>query len=442
VELFVTDQLQFKLSFSKFKFENSFTFGSGLHVIYGESGRGKSALINQILGFEKNHENFELSNINRPDEVQKVFQNPDTQIVSSTLDGELAFSLECRSNDQASLSKKLKNIREYVFFKMDGNRHPATLSGGEKEMLNIITAFSVDPKLILIDDGLSFLNTNKKQEMIHYIQDRIEISNCIVLWLTSDCNDLQFGKTQWELTLSSMHEWKNQINPLEKIVYHKKTNYVNLKCKEMTFTYNGNRNLFKGFNLQIDNFRSLGITGSNGSGKTTLAKLLLDIEKPESGSISLTQNDEKASITYLEQFPEKMIGAESLADFVERLVSVGKLDKHKLSHGINNLKSCQLEWAQIKEKTALDLPWSTLRLVLTIWLINCEYDVLILDEPTFGLGREQVLTLIRQLHLYLNNKYLIIISHDTEFIYTFCDRVYDLDQNTINTEKKNSITNG
>ena len=137
-----------------------------------------------------------------------------------------------------------------------------------------------------------------------------------------------------------------------------------------------------------------------------------------------------------------MIGAESLADFVERLVSVGKLDKHKLSHGINNLKSCQLEWAQIKEKTALDLPWSTLRLVLTIWLINCKYDLLILDEPTFGLGREQVLTLIRQLHLYLNNKYLIIISHDTEFIYTFCDRVYDLDQNTINTEKKNSITNG
>jgi ATPase subunit of ABC transporter with duplicated ATPase domains len=90
----------------------------------------------------------------------------------------------------------------------------------------------------------------------------------------------------------------------------------------------------------------------------------------------------------------------------------------------------------------LDLPWSTLRLVLTIWLINCEYDVLILDEPTFGLGREQVLTLIRQLHLYLNNKYLIIISHDTEFIYTFCDRVYDLDQRTINAEKKNSITNG
>ena len=325
---------------------------------------------------------------------------------------------------------------------MDGYRHPASLSGGEKEILNIITAFSVDPKLILIDDGLSFLNTNKKQEMIHYIQDRIEITNSIVLWFTSDCNDLQFGKTQWELTLSSMHEWKNQINSLEKIVHPPKTNDVNLKCKDMTFTYNGNSNLFKSINLQINNFRSLGITGSNGSGKTTLAKLLLDIEKPESGSISLTKSDKKAAVAYLEQFPEKMIGADTLSDFVERLVSAGKLDKHKISHSINNLKSCQLEWTQIKEKTALDLPWSTLRLVLTIWLLNCKYDLLILDEPTFGLGREQVLTLVRQLHLYLKNKYLIIISHDTEFIYTFCDRVFDLDQNTINAEKKNLISNG
>jgi len=438
----VIDKLQFNLSFPKFKFEKSFTFESGLHVIYGESGRGKSALINQILGFEKSHENFELTNINRHDEVQKVFQNPDTQIVSSTLDGELAFSLECRSNDQTFISKKLENIRDNLFLEMDGYRHPASLSGGEKEILNIITAFSVDPKLILIDDGLSFLNTNKKQEMIHYIQDRIEITNSIVLWFTSDCNDLQFGKTQWELTLSSMHEWKNQINSLEKIVHPPKTNDVNLKCKDMTFTYNGNSNLFKSINLQINNFRSLGITGSNGSGKTTLAKLLLDIEKPESGSISLTKSDKKAAVAYLEQFPEKMIGADTLSDFVERLVSAGKLDKHKISHSINNLKSCQLEWTQIKEKTALDLPWSTLRLVLTIWLLNCKYDLLILDEPTFGLGREQVLTLVRQLHLYLKNKYLIIISHDTEFIYTFCDRVFDLDQNTINAEKKNLISNG
>jgi ATPase subunit of ABC transporter with duplicated ATPase domains len=127
---------------------------------------------------------------------------------------------------------------------------------------------------------------------------------------------------------------------------------------------------------------------------------------------------------------------------VQRLVMAGKLDKYKINHAVKNLKNCQLEWKQIKYKTALDLPWSTLRVVLTIWLLNSEYDLLILDEPTFGLGRQQVLTLTHHLRLYLKNKNLIIISHDTEFIYTFCDRVFDMDQSTIITEKNNITSNG
>ena len=194
--------------------------------------------------------------------------------------------------------------------------------------------------------------------------------------------------------------------------------------------------------MKIDDFRALGITGSNGCGKTTLAKLLLHIERSESGSITLTKAGEKAAMAYLEQFPEKMVGADSLDSFVQRLVTAGKLDKYKINHAVKNLKNCQLEWEQIKYKTALDLPWTTLRVVLTIWLLNSEYDLLILDEPTFGLGRQQVLTLTHHLRLYLKNKHLIIISHDTEFIYTFCDRVFDMDQSTIITEKNNITSNG
>ena len=438
----MTNQLQFNMTFPKFCFDRSFTFESGLHVIYGESGSGKSALINQILELEKGQEYFHLTNINRPEEFQKVFQNPDTQIISSTLGGELAFSLECRSNDQEYISTKLASLKEKLFFECAEHRHPATLSGGEKEMLNIVTAFSVNPQLLLIDDGLSFLNVNGKQNMLGYIHNQIVETNCIVLWLTSDCNDLQFGKTQWELSLSSFNEWNGNISPLPAVEHKSQSNEITIACHDLFFSYNGDRDLFNAFNMKIDDFRALGITGSNGCGKTTLAKLLLHIERSESGSITLTKAGEKAAMAYLEQFPEKMIGADSLDTFVQRLVMAGKLDKYKINHAVKNLKNCQLEWEQIRYKTALDLPWSTLRVVLTIWLLNSEYDLLILDEPTFGLGRQQVLTLTHHLRLYLKNKNLIIISHDTEFIYTFCDRVFDMDQSTIITEKNNITSNG
>ena len=71
----MTDRLQFKLSFPKFGFAETFDFNSGLHVLYGESGSGKSAFVNQILGRDKDYENFELSISSCPEEMQKVFQN-------------------------------------------------------------------------------------------------------------------------------------------------------------------------------------------------------------------------------------------------------------------------------------------------------------------------------------------------------------------------------
>ncbi len=437
----MTDRLQFELSFPKFSFAETFEFESGLHIIYGASGSGKSVFINQMLGRAKDHENFDLSIIQCPDEVQKVFQNPDTQIVSSTVAGELAFSLECRNRNQEYIANELSKVKGDLFFECAGNRHPATLSGGEKEMLNVITAFSVHPQFVLIDDGLSFLNTDMKKEVVQYIQDRITELNCIVLWLTSDCNDLQFGLTQWELTLQALKQWNGAIKPLPK-VEHNAGSEMSIKCQNVSFNYNGDANLFNDFNLNIDGFRALGITGANGSGKTTIAKLLLDIEQPASGKITLCKNGEKGNIAFLEQFPEKMIGADSLDTFVKRLLTAGKLDKHKVNHAIRKLKNCQLDWELIKDKNALELPWSTLRLSLTIWLLNCEYDLLILDEPTFGLGREQVLTLAHHLQLYVKNKYLLIISHDTEFIYTFCDCVFDMDQNTLIAETKKIISNG
>ncbi len=96
----MTNQLSFNISFPKFDFETSMEFKEGLHVIYGESGSGKSGFIRQLTDSKNRNENFIISSINGNEKIQKVFQNPDTQIVSSTIKGELAFSIECHENDQ------------------------------------------------------------------------------------------------------------------------------------------------------------------------------------------------------------------------------------------------------------------------------------------------------------------------------------------------------
>ncbi|GIS72395.1 MAG: hypothetical protein CM1200mP10_19720 [Candidatus Neomarinimicrobiota bacterium] len=52
-----------------------------------------------------------------------------------------------------------------------------------------------------------------------------------------------------------------------------------------------------------------------------------------------------------------------------------------------------------------------------IILLGCSnYELIILDEPTFGLGWRQKQTLARFINKILNKKHCIIISHDEQFI--------------------------
>ncbi len=437
----MTDFLQFRLTFPRFDFNQTCSFGSGLHVIYGESGTGKSAFINQILGESKQTVNFTMSTISSPNDIQKVFQNPDTQIVSSSVAGELAFSLECKSRNTYEIFDQITELKKELIFECRDQRHPATLSGGEKESLNISTAFSVSPKCVLIDDGLSFLNEHSKEKMLSLIHDKINSMGCIVIWLTSDINDLEYGQTAWELSLSSLKKWDGKTNPFPDLKNQYGESNIKLNCNQLSFSYPDESAVFNSLNCEMTHFSVLGISGSNGSGKTTFAKILLDIEKPTAGDMQISKDDQPVSMAYLEQFPEKMIGADSIELFIDQLIHAKKLDPLKINQAINNLKSCQIDWDQIKDKTALELPWSTLRLILTIWLLNCEYDLVILDEPTFGLGRKQVINLAHYLQLYLKNKQLIIISHDKEFIHSFCDQILDLDQHQLITEPLKTILN-
>ena len=75
-------------------------------------------------------------------------------------------------------------------------------------------------------------------------------------------------------------------------------------------------------------------------------------------------------------------------------------------------------------------------MALIIILSHCNYDLLILDEPSFGMGSRQKKQLSKYLKEIMHQKHLILISHDIEFIDSHCDHVYDLDKNTLYENKK------
>ena len=431
----MTNAISFNLNFQKFENSMDISFPPGLHVIYGESGSGKSQFIYSLSGLKDEQEsNFTFTNLVIPRSFQIVFQNPENQILSYTLESELAFASECQTIHSQDLQEKLTLLKSDLPFINNWDRHPETLSGGQMEMLNLVTAFSTKPRLVFIDDGLSFLNDDSKKNWVDWIRNKISRGK-IVLWLTSDPTDLAFGDTKWELSLSGFQSL-DKIPELNRYRFQHPQGDLSIKFNDLLFSYSkSDYPVINNWNCDISQARSIGLVGKNGKGKTTLSKLITRLILPEKGDIQIQLKKKVPQIAALDQFPERMLGADTLDSLVSDLVVNQKMNLLLVNKCINRLYKYQINWEIIKDQSALDIPWSTLRLALIIILCHCEYDVLILDEPTFGLGWKQKLSLSRFLQKILINKHLILISHDKVFVSDHCDYIYDIDTQIVKQNK-------
>jgi energy-coupling factor transport system ATP-binding protein len=400
-------------------------------LIFGESGVGKSIFFQKFCDMYTEIGNFNLKILEKPTRTIPVFQNPENQIVSSTLDGELAFSPECIFSNPSEVTNFVNGIKNMLDFIDDGTRHPVTLSGGEKELLNLATALSIKPGLIIIDDGLSFLNNKAKKDQVKSLDNYIKDTGSIILWLTSDISDLKFGDSAWELTLDSFTE----ITKSKSLPKYQRNNYpvgkLRLNVDHLTYSYDHKRTILNDLSIEILETRCFGIIGANGSGKTTIAEIFSGILPDYSGEFQLEIDGKLPSIGYLNQFPEKMLGTVTLGEFLLDLKHFGKLNPLFVNQALSMMNDYQINWKIIENRPAIDVQWTALRLAIIILLGCSNYELIILDEPTFGLGWRQKQTLARFIKKILNKKHCIIISHDEQFIHSICDKVLELDTKSI-----------
>ena len=433
----MTNRITFSISFKKFREPEKIEIPAGFHVVYGESGVGKTQFVKSLAGFEiKNPSNFSIENVKAPQTTQIIFQNPETQILSHTLESELAFGLECQTTDLSILQNGLEKLKKQLPFVDNWQRHPSSLSGGQMEMLNIVTALSTNPELLLIDDSLSYLYKQSKDYWVNFIKKGLSKTSTVI-WFTSDYNDLRYGDNNWLLSLSDFSKSSSSLYKDQTYTYNHPKGQLHLNIDDISFKYDSSQTfLINNWSCKINNARSIGLIGENGKGKTTLSQLISDQLSLSSGSIKVSLDRKVASIAMLDQFPERMLGSQSLENFMTELISNDKLNPHLVKTCINRLDSSQINWDIIKSMSTINIPWSTLRFSLIIILSHCNYDVLILDEPTFGMGIKQKRVLSNFLKEIIVNKHLILISHDISFINSHCDHIYDLDKQIVSINKK------
>ena len=170
-----------------------------------------------------------------------------------------------------------------------------------------------------------------------------------------------------------------------------------LKVKNISFAY-GEKKIFDGFSLNIKENDRLWLYGESGCGKTTLARLLLGLEKVQSGEIIKDKNF-KFSCVFQEN---------RLLPFKTALQNVMLVAKD-LKLAKENLMALGLEADMNTPVT--ELSGGMKRRVAIARALSVNFDCLILDEAFTGLDEENIKNAIKQILKIAQNKPIILISH-------------------------------
>lgn len=151
----------------------------GITAIYGASGSGKTTLLRCIAGLEKpgtgelivggevwQSNNFFLPAFKRS--IGYVFQEA-SLFFHLTARQNLLFSKRyCGAKISAS---QLSEIVELMGIEKVLDSYPDQLSGGERQRIAIARALLLKPKLLLMDEPLASLDSDRKKELLPYIKN-------------------------------------------------------------------------------------------------------------------------------------------------------------------------------------------------------------------------------------------------------------------------------
>ena len=183
---------------------------SEILCVFGESGVGKSSLINVISGVNEENLNIEgeiklngikLNNI--PTEKRKIglLLQDGTLFPHLTVEQNLLFGMN------KSLNKKEKKslILNYLDkANMSGfqDRYPNTLSGGQKARIACLRAILSEPKALLLDEPFSSLDPSQRNSFREFVVKQVKRANIPCLLVTHDEGDKVISdKTPLNLTL-------------------------------------------------------------------------------------------------------------------------------------------------------------------------------------------------------------------------------------------------
>ncbi len=408
---------------------DKFSVATGERVLVtGRSGCGKSSFLLALAGMVPEYVDAQLSGSwQLSSSVGLVFQNPWSQMVCPTVEDEIAFALENRGMDVKTIRLRVDSVLESLHMTKLAHRKPWTLSGGECQKVAIAAAIAQEPQLLLLDECLSYLDSQAAEELIELVAS-LPAQMAIVIvdhqpwrWKAIVRKSYQIDQ---DGVLKSVPNWQSAP---QQAPHHHLASLVQgqtmLELHEVDAVYKRrepgqdeqtghvNNLVLSKFNLSLKQGQSLAITGPSGSGKTTVLRLLTGVLKPQAGNVNVPK-----AMIYVPQNPEHFFVYQSAAEEWQGAEDLAQ------TFGLTALANRHPFTLSEGEKRRL-----TLCAALSSARKRQQDLVLLLDEPSYGLDAASLNAFVQAIEqLQANGLSMIMVSHDLSLCRRLADQIIDL----------------
>lgn len=118
-----------------------------------------------------------------------VFQNPDNQLVASTVEEDVAFGPENLGLESTEIRARVDEALAYVGLSDYAKKMPSELSGGQKQKLAIAGILAMKPLGIVLDESTSMLDPQSRESFMRLIERLRQENGITVLNITHDMSE-------------------------------------------------------------------------------------------------------------------------------------------------------------------------------------------------------------------------------------------------------------
>lgn len=448
-------------------------------LLLGATGSGKTTLLRSIkrevapVGNREGRillfgeEQDAAAQASCPGAVGFVMQSPENQLVMDTVWQEMAFGLENMGIESAVIRRRVAETAHFFGIGSWFERKVWTLSGGQKQILNLASVMAMQPRLLLLDEPTAQLDPVAARDFLQMLAKiNRELGTTVVLsehrmeeicpladrmiWLREgrialdappsfvirQVYEEKLGwdaalpaaarlahalgeREQYPLSVREGREWlashQPKQPPRKEKPAPKRAEKPIIEAKKLWFRYEKEQEfVLRGVDFSVAPGEIFALVGGNGSGKSTLLRLLAGVERPAKGKVRKQAGVRSAMLV---QHPKAMFLKPTLKeDLAEWQREAGYSDAR-----IQEIAG-QLGLLDLMDRHPYDLSGGEMQKAALAKLLLLSPDLLLLDEPAKGLdafSREELSRIL--LDERAKGRGIVLVTHDLDFAAQIAD---------------------